>query len=215
MPAAFAAVRLDPTGEPSFAAEAEPRARSAAAQSDGLDDAALVAAALRGERAAEERLYRRHVPAVAAVAVRLLGRGAEAEDVVQDSFVIALERLAQLRDPELFRAWVVRIAVRCAHRRFRRRRLLGLLGLARGEDAAGLAEQAAPSLPAERRVELVRLDAVLRALPSDQRVVWVLRHVEGYELSELAVVCGVSLATVKRWLQRAEARVRAQLGGEP
>jgi RNA polymerase sigma-70 factor (ECF subfamily) len=178
-------------------------------------DAALVAAALRGERLAEERLYRRHLQTVAGVAVRLLGRGADADDVVQDSFVIALERLPQLRDPELFRAWLVRIAIRCAHRRFRKRRLLALLGLGRGDDSAGLAEQAAPTLPPDRRLELARIDAALRELPADQRVAWVLRHVEGYELRELAIAIGVSLATVKRWLQRAESRVRAHLGEAP
>jgi RNA polymerase sigma-70 factor (ECF subfamily) len=176
-------------------------------------DAALVAAALAGQRWAEERLYRRHVDCVAAVAVRLLGRGAEAEDLVQDSFITALERLAQLRDPALFRAWVVRIAVRHAHRRFRRRKLLRLLGLARGDDGAALAEQAAPALDAESRAELVRLDAALRGLSGEDHVAWVLRHVEGYELKELASACGVSLATAKRRLQRAELHVREHVGG--
>ena len=178
-------------------------------------DAALVRAACRGERGAEEQLYRRHVEAVAAVAVRLLGRGGEAEDVVQDSFVTALERLPQLREPELFRAWVVRIAVSHVHRRFRRQRLLRLLGLQRGGPTTGLVAQALPSLPQDSRLELARIDAALHELPAGQRVCWVLRHVEGYELLEVARACDVSLATVKRWLARAEARVRAVAGGAP
>jgi RNA polymerase sigma-70 factor, ECF subfamily len=178
-----------------------------------LGDADLVASALAGQRAAEERLYRRHAESVAAVAVRLLGRGAEAEDLVQDSFVTAFERLAQLRDPASFRAWVVRIAVRHAHRHFRRQKLLRLLGLERGDGDAVLSAQAALALDGEGRAELERLDRALHALPPSERIVWVLRHVEGYELTELAAACGVSLATVKRRLQRAEARVRDHVGG--
>jgi RNA polymerase sigma-70 factor, ECF subfamily len=214
MPAASAALDLEVGAEPTLAHDGAVRA-TAESVPCGSSDAALVAAALRGERAADEQLYLRHVSAVAAVAVRLLGRGSEAEDVVQDSFVTALQRLPQLREPDLFRAWVVRIAVRAAHRRFRKRRLLALLGFGHGDDGAILAEQAAPSLSPERRLELARIDAALRELPADQRVAWVLRHVEGYELREVAIATGVSLATVKRWLQRAESRVRVHVGDEP
>ena len=172
----------------------------------------LVLAIRQGDRHAEERLYRRHLPAVASVAVRLLGAGADADDVVQDSFVTALESLAQLRDPQLFRPWVVRIAVRHAHRRFRRARLLRLLGLQRDDQHASLAQQAAPAINVDQRLELARIDAALRRLPDRVRVCWVLRHVEGYDLSEVASLCDVSLATVKRWLSRADAAVHAQRG---
>jgi RNA polymerase sigma-70 factor (ECF subfamily) len=172
------------------------------------DDAACVAAALRGERRAEELLYRRHAPAVIATATRLLGRSAEAEDVVQDSFVTAFERLAQLAQPAAFRGWVVRIAVRHVHRRFRRRRLLRALGLDRASDDAGLAQLALPMLDPESRAELSRIDAALQRLPAEQRVAFVLRHVEGYELAEAAALCGCSLATFKRRVQRAENAVR-------
>jgi RNA polymerase sigma-70 factor (ECF subfamily) len=176
-------------------------------------DAELVTAVRRGERIAEERLYRRHVQAVAGVAVRLLGRSAEAEDVVQDSFVSAFERLSQLRDADAFRPWLLRIAVHHVHRRFRRRKLLALLGLDRGQDDAGLAQLAAPGMDHEGRVELGRIDAALRTLGAAERVAWMLRHVEGYGLGQIAIASGVSLATVKRRLQRAETCVAAYSRG--
>lgn len=205
---ASTAVRLElepPLGSARVPAQAAPRA-----------DAACVAAALQGERHAEELLYRRHAPAVMAIATRLLGRTAEADDVVQDSFVTAFERLAQLAQPSAFRAWVVRIAVRHVHRRFRRRRLLRGLGLDRGEDDARLADLAQAGLGAEARAELARIDRALNDLPAEQRVAFVLRHVEGYELAEAAVLCGCSLATFKRRLQRADGAVRALVhGGQP
>lgn len=173
------------------------------------NDFELVREALGGERSAEEQLYRGHVRAVSAVAVMALGPGADAEDVVQDSFLTAFERLAQLREPAQFRAWIVRIAVRHVHRRFRRLRLLRVLGLDRGGDDAVLPRLVAAHVSTEMRVELTRIDARLRELAADLRVCWILRHVEGYELKEVAAACGVSLATVKRWLARSEAHVRA------
>jgi len=179
-----------------------------------LRDAELVERAKSKDRAAEELLYRIHVGAVGALSLRLLGRSSEAEDVVQDAFVTAFSRLTQLRDGRLFRAWLMRITVHEVHRRFRRRKLLRILGLDRGHDDASLALLASPVVSAEQRAELAALDRVLAELPPRQRVVWTLRHVEGCELAEIATACEASLATIKRWLSRADARVRAFASGE-
>jgi RNA polymerase sigma-70 factor (ECF subfamily) len=95
------------------------------------------------------------------------------------------------------------------HRIFRRRKLLRALGMDRGEDDAGLARQALPSVSAETQAELGKLDAVLAQLPSKERIAWMLRHVEGYELKEVAEATDASLASVKRWIAKADERVRA------
>jgi RNA polymerase sigma-70 factor, ECF subfamily len=176
-------------------------------------DAELVALLLAGRRGADAALYQRHAKAVLAVATRLLGRTADAEDVVQDTFLTAFECIRQLRDPALFRPWLTRITVRHVHRRFRRRRLLHALGLDRGEDDAALARLALAPFDTETRAELARLDTALHALAPRQRVAFMLRHVEGYDLTEVADACGASLATIKRWLQRADEVVRAHTQG--
>jgi RNA polymerase sigma-70 factor (ECF subfamily) len=178
------------------------------------DDAALVERAKQRDATAEELLYRTHADAVAGLAVRLLGRTTEAEDVVQDAFISALSRLHQLRDGQLFRAWLLRITVHQVHRRFRRRKLLRALGLDRGEADATLAALAQPGLTVEQRAELAALDRVLDRLPSRERVAWVLRHVEGHELTDIARACDASLATIKRWLAKADAQVRAHVASE-
>lgn len=180
--------------------------------------AGLVARCQQGERAAQRLLYLQHVQSVNALAVRLLGRSAEAEDVVQDTFVTAFTRIHQLREGALFRAWLLRIAVREVHRRFRRQRLLAALGLGRraaSEPDASLEQLAAPGLPAEARAELRLLDRVLTRLPARERVAWMLRHIEGLELTEVASACDTSLATIKRWLTRAEQQVQRHLREEP
>jgi DNA-directed RNA polymerase specialized sigma24 family protein len=64
----------------------------------GSEDVALIERVRGGDRTAEEALYRQHVNAVMGLAIRLLGRTSEAEDVVHDSFVTAFESLDQVRD---------------------------------------------------------------------------------------------------------------------
>ncbi|HEY3354286.1 MAG TPA: RNA polymerase sigma factor [Polyangia bacterium] len=169
-------------------------------------DGELVARAVAGEAWARETLYHRHAGAVAGVLVRLLGAGADAEDALQDTFVTALHELARLRERDAVRPWLLRIAARQAHRRFRRRRLLRLLGLDRGGDSA-LAALAAPATSPETRAELALLDRALAALPPGPRIAWSLRFVEGYDLEAVAAACGCSLATAKRRIAAAQAQV--------
>jgi len=161
----------------------------------------------RGDRWAEEAFYRRHIGLVQATVRRLLGRSAEAEDVVQDAFVTAFEIWDQLREPEHAKNWLLTIAVRKVHRRFRRRRLMRLLGLDQPTDDATLETLARPDLGGEARAELALLDRALRNVPAEARIAWMLRHVEGSSLEEVAALCECSLATAKRRIAAAHARV--------
>lgn len=175
-------------------------------------DRELVERSLAGEEVAQQLLYRRHVRAVTERVTRLLSRSGEAEDAVQDAFAEAFAHLGDLSEPERFPSWLMCIAVHQAHRRFRRRRLLARLGLDRGSDDARLENVADPGVDPERRLQLRRLDDALARLPAGLRLVWMLRFVEGCELGEVAEQCGRSLSTVKRQIQRADARLRACLG---
>jgi RNA polymerase sigma-70 factor (ECF subfamily) len=181
-----------------------PLQREAGLRSD-LD---LVERALAGEQLALRLLYRRHVQLVTERVTRLLARSAEAEDVVQDAFVAAFADLPKLADRSRFAAWLMRIALHQTQRRFRRRRLLARLGLDRGCDDARLEQVADPALPPDQRLQLARLDRALGRLPADLRLAWMLRHVEGCELNEIAEHCACSLATVKRRIARADARLK-------
>ena len=110
------------------------------------------------------------------------------------------------------RGWLGQIAVSLARRRFRRARLLRVIGLDRGADDATLAALAAPGAGPEERVELALVDRVLRGMRSELRLCWVLRRVEGLELAEVASLCGCSLATAKRRIAAAEEIVRRHVG---
>jgi RNA polymerase sigma-70 factor (ECF subfamily) len=169
-------------------------------------DAELVAAVLSGDRRAAASLFRRHAPAVARRATRLLARTAEAEDVVQDAFVEAFRDLDRLTEPERFGHWLMGIVMHQAQRRFRRRKLLERLGLS-GEDDANLERLVDPSAGPELRAQCRELDQALSGLSVNLRVAWVLRFVEGCSLPEVAEYQRCSLATVKRHLADAHRRL--------
>jgi len=174
---------------------------------DRVPDEELVRRALEREPWAEETIYRRHVAFVAGISLRLLRNQAEAEDVTQETFALALEQLGKLRDPQALRSWLARIAVSRVRRRFRRQRILQTLGIGRACDAE-LESVAAPGASAEVRAELAALSRVLAKLPMEQQIAWTLRHIEGEELEQVARACDCSLATAKRRIDAAEARIR-------
>lgn len=173
---------------------------------------ALVERARRGERDAEEQLYRAHAPRVLQMAARLLGSEEEALDVMQDTFVTAFEDLRQLRDPGAFGAWTRQVAVRLAHRRFRRRRLLRALGFGADASEAALERVVDESASPEVRAELRGIDAALARVDVSDRTAWILRHVEGLALDEVAAATECSLATAKRRIARAEHAVARHVG---
>ena len=176
-------------------------------KSSFLDDGDLVRRAKEKDRWAEEALYRRHVPAVTAAATRLLGRTADADDVVQEAFLRALEHLEDLNDGVAFRSWIQRITVSLCHRRFRKNKLLRVLGLDRGHDDATLAAQASEGSRPDLAAELMRIDRILASLGAACRTAWILHRVEGWTLEETADALEVSLATAKRRLAEADARL--------
>lgn len=174
---------------------------------DAVSDAELVARALGGDRWSRDVLYRRHAHYLLAVAVRLLSSRSEGEEIVQDTFVVGFEQLCTLRDPAAVRPWLAQIAVSLVRRRLRRDRLLRFLGLDRGLEDATLEALAAPTLRPDDRAELALADRVLRRLPADRRIAWMLRRVEGLPLAEVAAVCDCSLATAKRRVAAADAEL--------
>ncbi len=169
-----------------------------------IADGDLVRRALEREVAAEDALYRRYARPVAGLITRLMGSQQETEDILHDSFVAAFEKLGQLRDPDAFRPWLMRIAVVRVRRCIRRRRLRRRLGLLPAPDDGSLERLASSRVSPEMRADLAIVDGVLQRLPADQRIAWMLRFVEGHRLTEVGAICGCSLATAKRRIAAAQ-----------
>ncbi|HEY4119554.1 MAG TPA: RNA polymerase sigma factor [Byssovorax sp.] len=175
-------------------------------------DTALVEAALAGDMRAREALFRRHARSATGLALRLLGRDNEVDDVVQDAYVIALDRLHTLLDPEAFGGFLAGILVHRVRRVLRRRRIARRIGLLPAAEPLDVSAFVSRSAPAEVIAELTAVYAIVEQLPTDERVALLLRRVEGLPLEEVARVVGCSLATVKRKISAAEATLERSYG---
>jgi RNA polymerase sigma-70 factor (ECF subfamily) len=178
-------------------------ARNSTKSGAGPTDAALVIAARAGERWAQEALFERHARRALGLAQRVLGTSTDAEDVLQDAFVHALNRLHKLDNPQAFVAWLTTLVIHTAQKRLRRQRLLERLGI-RTLEPIDPDTLLAPGAPPEVTSELRSLYAAVSGMPSEERIALVLRRVEGMELQEIAAHMQLSLATVKRRLKAAE-----------
>lgn len=196
---------LDALGRDEIAVDAAPVSRSnALATLLAMPDANLVALARSGEAQATEALYRKHVSFAIHLATRIEGSARDVEDVVHDAFIKAFSRLADLADPAAFRSWLGSIVVFAVRSRLRRVRLMNLLGLGRGADPVDLDAIASHEASPHTRAQLAQIYALLRTLPTDERIAWTLRCVEGHELDVVARLTSCSLATVKRRISRSQ-----------
>jgi RNA polymerase sigma-70 factor, ECF subfamily len=194
---------------PVMVASAPPATRSGA----GPSDAALVLAARAGEGWAQEALFHRHARMAFGLAHRFLPRDLDVDDLVQDSFLYALQHLEKLQNPQAFAAWLGTIVVRTASKRFRRQRLLTRLGLRRAEpiDVDGvISSEAEPDAVAELRA----LFAFIERFPAEERVAITLRRVDGLGVTQIAEYMESSESTVKRRLRSAEERLERYSKGE-
>lgn len=164
---------------------------------------ATLAAARRGERAALAAIYDRYGRAAYLLALRVTGRPDAAEDVVQDAFIKAMERVSSYRGEAPFGAWLKRLVANAAIDRLRLdRRWLG------GDEA--LLEEPVVAA-AEARHEALGL---LARLAPAARAVLVLHELEGYSHPEMAALFGRSESWSKSVLSRAIQRLRRDLEQE-
>jgi len=181
-------------------------AAQATRSSVGPTDAALVLAARAGEEWAREALFRRYARLALGLAYRIFPYDADTDDLVQDSFLYAFERLDRLSNPQAFQAWLSSIVVRTAGKRLRRWKLQVRLGL-RSPKPIDADEVISRAAPPDVAAELRAVYGLLERLPAEERVALVLRRVERLEISEIAQQMGLSVSTVKRRLAAAEARL--------
>lgn len=172
------------------------------------DVAELVRRALAGETAAADRLVRLHMGAAYAVALSVTREAADAQDVVQDSMVLALERLDECR-PERFPGWLLRIV---RNRALNHRRYLGVRAARPLADADEKPGRDSPHRDAERAELRERLSAGLEDLSQVQREVLLLHDLEGWKHREIAETLGLPEGTVRHHLFHARRAMRAGLG---
>jgi RNA polymerase sigma factor (sigma-70 family) len=156
-------------------------------------------------REALERLVAAQQRRLFHIALAIVRDPGEAEDAVQESFLIAWRRWDTLRDEEKREAWVTTI---CVHHCFRRRRTLRRWTLGRSSDTAAAAEHV------RFQGRLLDLDRAQAKLSRQQRAVLVLSYHHGYSADQCAALMGLSGGTVRSHLARALASLRKEMSDE-
>ena len=186
-----------------------------------LLEADVVERAKCGDAGAFNQIVSAYRKRVFGTVARLIGRPEDVEDVAQEIFVRLYHSLGQLRSPELFEAWLNRIVANttCDYlRRKKRSHEVCLSDL--GEEQARLAfQKAATSNGSDERNHnrlRERVDALLARIPARDRVLLVLKEVEGLSLRELEGVYGVESSVLKRRLFRARQRtIKSMQAAQP
>lgn len=176
------------------------------------EDAVLARAAARGDERAAEAIWDRFSPLVRSIARRSLGPQGEVSDLVQESFLQLFRLIPELREPESLRSFLIGITLRVVGSELRRRRVRRWLHLT---ESGAVPETAGLEEDDDAREALRRLYAVLDRIGDGDRLIFVLRHIEGLELTEVAAALGTSLATTKRRLAKIMDRLLSMAERDP
>ena len=185
----------------------EPAAGAGTMAPEQADEPALVARVKAGEPGAFDTLVRRYLRRAHAVAFRMLRHEEDAEDMVQDAFLRALDRIDQCAPGRAFGPWFFRILITQALNSRRSQRVRATDELSEvvhsGDDA--------PDTDAERAEIRTRFAAALAALPAKQRMVVELSELEGFSSGEIADMLEMPAGTVRWHLHQARSQLRQSL----
>lgn len=172
----------------------------------GSDDGALVQRSIAGDLRAFELLYRKHVGRVHGAILRIVGMNhARAEELTQDAFVRAWQKLGGFRFESAFSTWLYRLGVNVA--------LMDLRGAGNEQTVEDeVLELAAGGDVPFCAGERADLEQAVAKLPPRARAVLVLHDVEGWKHEEIAKELGMAVGSSKAQLHRARGLVRKLLG---
>ena len=184
------------------------------------EDGALVRQARQGDYAAFEALVSKYERRLYALAVRILGRRHDAEEVVQQTFLSVVEHLADFREEATFYTWLMRIATNQALALLRKRSRRATVPLG-SDEREGYGDvphpqyiaqwRETPDEIASRRETRQVIEQALAELDEKYRLVFLLRDVEGLSTAETAETLAISQSNVKVRLLRARLMLRERL----
>jgi RNA polymerase sigma-70 factor (ECF subfamily) len=181
-------------------------------------DVALVARVRAGDVAAYDELVRKYERQVFRIAQHITQNREDAEDVAQDAFLKAYEKIDQFQGNSKFYTWLVRIAVNEGLMRLRKRRTARTVSIDEDmetEEGSVQREIADWAPDPEQNYTQAELAEILRktiqGLPQGFRIVFALRDVEGMSTEETAETLGLSIPAVKSRLLRARLQLRERL----
>jgi RNA polymerase sigma-70 factor (ECF subfamily) len=176
---------------------------------DVNDERDLIVRVQAGDRSAFDLLVRRHLPRARLIAKRLMQNPDDADDLVQDAFLRALQRIASFDPSRSFEPWFTRLLVnlgRDQHRKQTVRRT-------ESHDPETIPGGTRPDREAERSELRSSLREALASLPDRQRLIVTLFEIDGRSTEEIAGMLNVSQVTIRWHLHQARRTLREVLKG--
>ncbi|MFC1812373.1 RNA polymerase sigma factor [Thermodesulfobacteriota bacterium] len=187
------------------------------------EDAALVRAVQKGDKAAFDGLVLKHKDKIFNLVYWFLGDYQEANDCAQDTFIKVFKSINKFRFESAFSTWLYRIAMNTCKNRlkssaFRWRRRTVPLGNPEGSGDTNPCFEIRDNAPSpvnqlEKKERRLLIQKAIYSLPEAQKRVVVLRDIQGLPYEEIADITGLNLGTVKSRLSRARLALRNRLKG--
>jgi RNA polymerase sigma-70 factor, ECF subfamily len=197
-------LKRNPPGEPAV----EARQEAELAVPGEVSDALLVERIRHGDRTSYGELVRRYEKKLLRTLYRMVGKAETAEDLAQEAFLKAYDRLAQFDSSKRFGPWLFQIGVNGAIdwlRKHRKRHQLSLNEMITGERSFDVATDD----PREKADIAQEVHFVLAEIPVKYRTVLMLRDLEGFPCSEVAAIVGREEPTVRWRLLKAREMFKA------
>jgi len=187
-------------------------------ETSSLQDAALVAQALAGDRDAYGLLVQRHSRSLFALAYRVTGNQDDADEVVQETFLRAYRSLSRFEQRSNFGTWLYRITMNCAlDLKQKRKPEVGSVQVAEDPEPGEQQVQLAASSPSQEQMMFgtqvrEKVAQATKLLSKTERAAFVMRHLEGRSIEEIAGVLGQKPNATKNSIFRAVQKMRQELG---
>jgi RNA polymerase sigma-70 factor (ECF subfamily) len=187
-------------------------------ETSSLQDAALVAQALGGDRDAYGVLVQKHSRSLFALAYRVTGNQDDADEVVQEAFLRAYRSLARFEQRSNFGTWLYRITMNCAlDLKQKRKPEAGALQVSEEPEPGEHEVQLSSSAPSPDQMMFgsqvrARVAQAMKLLSKTERAAFVMRHLEGRSIDEIATVLGQKPNATKNSIFRAVQKMRQELG---
>lgn len=160
----------------------------------------------KGDRKAQYEIYKQYAKAMYHVALRITADTLEAEDVLQEAFLVAFDKIASYRNEASFGAWLKKIVVNAALNQVRKRRYQ----FSEIEDDGNYEDSSPKETMVEEEInyQAAQIRKAIESLPHGFRIVFTLYLLEGYDHAEIAEILGISVSTSKSQYNRAKKKLQ-------
>ena len=171
------------------------------------DENQLVIRSLNGDRTAYEKLYRANVGKIYALCLRMCGQKELAEDLAQESFIRAWQKLDSFRGDSKFSSWLYRLTSNVVIGHMRSANKWQLEQYDEAIHEKNLSETGKADVVNAHQADI---EKALLSLPDKARVVLIMHDYLGYKHTEISEITGMAIGTSKTHLHRAKAQLKAQ-----